>query len=651
MISPTKTAPTIVTNALPGESATFTIKATGKAFRILIDGLYERKEAAVVREIMSNAWDSHMAAGTPDAQIKVTCPTSMDPIFRVRDYGVSMTHEQIMHLYTTIFESTKESTNDQLGQFGLGSKTPFAYTDSFTVTAWLDGEKRSYVAYITDDDVPVINHVSTEPQGDELQGIEISVPVRPADLNTFKTEIAHMVMSSDVLPVLDGMTMPADLFVHEAETWRVVRDHYGMGQFAIRQGCVVYPSHQFRSAHVNYGYTLIVDVPIGSVDVTANREAMSLNDVTRETVYKRLDEVNTEIKAYIDELNASFANRLEAFKANARHEGWLNASIGRSTITLPPDKPNPKVPAQELKCYHTKTKTRPVYHFNAPEKIRLLVDTGEPVVRRAIRIGNFYERNRYNMVAVVDRSQVARLVRLLGLKKEQLIALQDLPDVPTVSTAGMNVGRHAAPKTLPADTYWLPKTGAKSVNMRIGEAWIGTADDLDTHSWLITLNALGIKRDKIVFLTERQAESLNAPEDRRLDTVLVEKAQEYAQKKNLQAKFQAAVDHQLLDQMSNYWTMEQVLTKGFSHRLDPSLRNVLFARYDKIVDTFRPKMSTPSFSEIDQQIRRLLDMSRSGALTADVISAKVVSEMKPFEKVIKSNNPLDLLVEFYINNQ
>ena len=128
-------------HGLTGEKAYFTIKPNGKAFRTLIDGLYSNKVQVVIRELCANAPDSHIDAGQVKP-FKVSIPTALDAVFRVRDFGTGLTHEQVMKLYTTIFESTKEETNEQTGQLGLGSKSPFAYTDSFQVTVWDGAEKR-----------------------------------------------------------------------------------------------------------------------------------------------------------------------------------------------------------------------------------------------------------------------------------------------------------------------------------------------------------------------------------------------------------------------------------------------------------------------------------------------------------------------------
>ena len=63
----------------------FTIKATGKAFRILSDGLYSDKILAVVRELSCNAYDAHVAAGM-FVPFEVHLPHALEPWFSVKDF-------------------------------------------------------------------------------------------------------------------------------------------------------------------------------------------------------------------------------------------------------------------------------------------------------------------------------------------------------------------------------------------------------------------------------------------------------------------------------------------------------------------------------------------------------------------------------------
>jgi HSP90 family molecular chaperone len=79
--------------------ATFTIKATSKAFDILSSGLYSDKIQAIVRELSCNAYDAHVAAGKVDVPIEIRLPTSLDPTFYVKDYGIGLDHEAIYNVF------------------------------------------------------------------------------------------------------------------------------------------------------------------------------------------------------------------------------------------------------------------------------------------------------------------------------------------------------------------------------------------------------------------------------------------------------------------------------------------------------------------------------------------------------------------------
>ena len=114
----------------------FSIAQTSKMFKILSDSLYSDKVMAVIRELSTNANDAHIAAGNRNP-FKVTLPTQTNPNFTVRDYGTGLSQEDMEELYTTYGASNKNDSNDFTGCLGLGSKSPFAYTKSFTTTSYL----------------------------------------------------------------------------------------------------------------------------------------------------------------------------------------------------------------------------------------------------------------------------------------------------------------------------------------------------------------------------------------------------------------------------------------------------------------------------------------------------------------------------------
>jgi HSP90 family molecular chaperone len=292
------------------QSNAFTIKANAKAFKVLIDGLYSDKVKSIVRELWTNAYDSHIMAGTPDKPFTCTLPTRFEPVFSVRDYGVSLRHSSVMGLYTTVFESTKDETNDQVGQLGLGSKSPFAYTDTFSVTSYLDGVKRMYSAYIDASGVPTIALLG-EDTTDEPNGLEVSFPAKEEDISAFIRAASSVVLGFDVAPEFKGQVIdvsPPERGI-EGTGWYIAKDPGDLphsGAFA-RQGCVLYPLSRTVFMFEDDIYyemldcPLVIDFEIGQLDISASRESLSYDDRTKKNIENRLSEIKPEMLAVVEE--------------------------------------------------------------------------------------------------------------------------------------------------------------------------------------------------------------------------------------------------------------------------------------------------------------------------------------------------------------
>src|SRR5690606_32060996 len=166
------------------ESRRATIQANGKAFRILSDTLYADKIKAVIRELSTNAYDAHVEAGNKDRPFDVKLPTILDPVFRIRDYGTGLSHEDVLNLYNTYFYSTKTESNEVVGALGLGSKSPYAYTSVFTVISYYNGVMRLYNSGLDEEDCPLCSFLHEEPT-DQPNGLEISFGVNREDFQTF----------------------------------------------------------------------------------------------------------------------------------------------------------------------------------------------------------------------------------------------------------------------------------------------------------------------------------------------------------------------------------------------------------------------------------------------------------------------------------
>ena len=172
------------------ENQHFKIEASAKAFKILSDNLYSNKIRAIVRELSCNALDSHTEAKT-DAPFTVHLPTKLDPTFYVEDFGLGLSHNDVMNLYTTYFSSTKTGSNDYIGALGLGSKSPFSYTDHFSVISNYDGESRQYIAVLNETGTPTINLMGTI-ETDEPNGVKVAFAVKDGDFHSFKREAEYV---------------------------------------------------------------------------------------------------------------------------------------------------------------------------------------------------------------------------------------------------------------------------------------------------------------------------------------------------------------------------------------------------------------------------------------------------------------------------
>jgi hypothetical protein len=305
-----------------GAAGEFRIRNSAKAFKILSDGLYSNKIRAIVRELSCNAVDSHVGAGKADVPFEVHLPSVMEPWFAVRDFGLGLSGDAVVNIYTTYFESTKTDSNDYIGALGLGSKSPFSYTENFTVTAIKDGTKRIYSAFINDVGVPSIVEMSEE-LTDEGNGVEVKFSVTDRyDYNTFRNEAHHVFSWFKLQPTITGI----DGFVHQAITYKEknvvpgvhVRDN-GYQCSAV-MGNISYPLNNVPEAQKHFGELcsllecgLIMEFEIGELDFAASREELSYVPLTIRS-----------IKAKLESLNANLAVHL-AVKANLITGEWERA--------------------------------------------------------------------------------------------------------------------------------------------------------------------------------------------------------------------------------------------------------------------------------------------------------------------------------------
>ena len=286
------------------EESNYTIDATAKAFSILSDGLYSNKIRAVVRELSTNAYDSHVTAGCPERPFDVQIPSSFEPTFYIRDYGTGLSHEDCMSLYTTYFRSNKTDTNEAVGCLGLGSKSPFAYDDAFVVESFFGGMHRTYTAYKNEREEPVFALLS-EKQTEEPNGLKVSLAVRDDDYYEFRSEAGEIYQHFDVLPNVTG----AELDIEEVEytltgeSWGIRKGYHEayalMGQIAYPIDTDVFEEYEGNIKSLLKS-PIVIKFNIGELNMTPSREQLSYNSYTKEAIENKANKILGEMKEILE---------------------------------------------------------------------------------------------------------------------------------------------------------------------------------------------------------------------------------------------------------------------------------------------------------------------------------------------------------------
>ena len=277
------------------KSKEFTIKASPIAFDILSSRLYANPVLAIVRELLTNAYDSHKAAGKEDIPIKVTLPSYIETNFVIRDYGLGLSEEDITQMYTTFFDSTKSNSNDFTGCFGLGSKTPFSYTSSFSVNSYFNGIKYKFIA-VKKDGYPSIIKVSEE-ETSEPNGLEISIPTdktNGADYS-FRTNLEKYIQFIPEIKIDCNINISRSTATVTTEnlSFYPCNEYNRRNRVLIKQGQNVYDANEdfdqivYRTTkylqEICKGFNIVIEVPIGTVGITPSREHLA-NDETNTSI-------------------------------------------------------------------------------------------------------------------------------------------------------------------------------------------------------------------------------------------------------------------------------------------------------------------------------------------------------------------------------
>jgi hypothetical protein len=315
----------IDSNVEPSKALNFGISDVRLVVDIL-SKLYAYPIRTLVQEYICNGRDAMREAGTwGKLPIEITVPNSLDPVFKVRDFGVGISPDRMANIFVNYGSSTKRNTNTQTGGFGIGAKSAFSYTDSFTVTSFYNGVRYLYVAHLGDEGgVNLISHNNTT----QPNGVEISIGVKPKDISEFRNAVQRCVRfwsepikfcgSRDVYQLKSTLTLGnMTVYDSQGDNARTIYLIDGIEYDIMEEQGGNYWQRKDNSLHTGNNIVTL-NIPNGHFKIASSRERLENNDDNKAKQNKILDNcrnlISNVIIFDINNTRKNLKDRLECKK-------------------------------------------------------------------------------------------------------------------------------------------------------------------------------------------------------------------------------------------------------------------------------------------------------------------------------------------------
>lgn len=368
-------------------------------FEILRNKLYKDPIAAICREISCNARDANREVNRANEPIEITFPGINDPNFRIKDHGLGITNDRMAGIFIKYGSSTKREDNTQTGFFGCGSKTPFAYSDTFTIITTCDDHKtRTYSAYIDSTRIGKLALLSEMEDSLTPTGTTIIIPVKSGDYPKFIDATLDATQYWDIKPILKGpklnKTWEEISIFHAGDNWALRNTgihkygYYNASEsVAIIDGIGYLIDDKHLPKFTNDQKKLLMNNFIlyfgnGELSLSASRDSIHYDDRTQKLLSDRVSQVQKEVEAKITAKIQNQPTYREAAKLTETTKAQINFGTFLNKITWGGERVYPDLSADNLgdwakitgyekfgtviSCSSGKTRSARVFHFMTP---------------------------------------------------------------------------------------------------------------------------------------------------------------------------------------------------------------------------------------------------------------------------------------------
>ena len=270
---------------------------------LLSSNLYSDPEQSFIREIVSNAWDSHVEAGTTDVPIIVRFRKDGD--YRhvtIRDYGVGLSPERFQEVYCNIGSSTKRDSNEFIGGFGIGKYSSLACSNTVYITSYYEGTAYYYVMVKSGNSITT-NLLMEKPTA-EKNGVEVTIK-NITNIKPYENALDYIVFFPNVY--IDGAEMADRIngaklkrFTNFAAASISIDSKLLLGNvlYPCNKNLLPYDARQFLNKISSTGIVIMFEV--GEINITPNRESIIYNTETVKKITDRIAAAKAELDALVD---------------------------------------------------------------------------------------------------------------------------------------------------------------------------------------------------------------------------------------------------------------------------------------------------------------------------------------------------------------
>lgn len=292
----------------------FEIDDNPSIYHLMSEIVYTKLPLAIVREYLTNGWDSHKEAGTTHLFLEVHFSENPARIL-IKDRGTGLDFDGMNRVFRYYFRTTKDDNPEATGRLGIGSKVAFTCTTMFTAIGVKDGRRHVFAIHLGEKRRPHVATMTPVPDGlptDEPNGVTIDIPLTDnSDIKVFQTYVQdlqrasamkiRMFVSGKEIPAPDALFGPALAEHGFAYCTQPLVGDWGKAMPCVIQGEIPYSAEPISpSNHPISLRGLYLHAPSRAYEHNLSREALRVTDRARDTLRAQLAPIEAQIEgAYL----------------------------------------------------------------------------------------------------------------------------------------------------------------------------------------------------------------------------------------------------------------------------------------------------------------------------------------------------------------